>query len=1025
MEEPKVKSNLKSNGLRGVLLAGTIISGFAIAMPAIAQEAKNTETVVVTGSRIPQPNLSSVSPITMVDAKEIRSQGVTRIEDLTNSLPQVSAGQSSGVSNGASGTATVDLRDLAPPRTLVLINGRRLMPGDPSSSAADLNAIPDILVKRVEVLTGGASATYGADAVAGVVNFIMDTKFTGLKIDAQTSWYQHDNRNKITPPLLDARAKAGFSGFDYPTGNVSDGKTNNFGIAFGTDFSEDRGHMTAYLGYRKIEPVLQSDRDYSACTIQNTSSFVPANQALQCGGSATSTPGNVILFDSGTSTFFQIGANRTLEPGLTRYNFAPTNYFQRPDERYTGGFFAEYKVSDKITAYGEFNFMDDRTVAQIAPSGDFGNTLTVNCDSPLLSEQQKSIVCDGENLINGFLGSYPLTTVSNADDPEAAPINFIDPTTGATYNKGFFQLLRRNVEGGPRRADLQHTEYRSVFGAKGQINDTWSFDTYLQFGRTNYAQTYTNEFSVARLNNALDVVTGPGGKPVCRSVLTGADPSCVPYDVFGNNVTPEAVAYLNASGFQRGIVQEQVLNGSLTADMGKYGLKSSLADDGVSINFGAEYRRESLDLMVDRAFSTGDLTGQGAATLPISGNYHVSEYFGEFQAPIIQGRGVDLLAFNGGYRYSSYKVSNGNSFGTDTYKLGAEFAAVKDLRLRASYNRAVRAPNIQELFAVQNVALDGSTDPCSGKTLTAADTGCLLQGLKVGQKVAGNPAGQYNGLIGGNPNLTPETADTITFGFVAQPRMIPRFALSVDYFNIDVKDAIRGFGADAIVTECVNNKTQIACDLIHRNPATGSLWLTSDGYITDILHNVGGIKTVGADVNASYSYKFEKLGKLSLNLVGTYVSKYEIDNGLSKPYDCAGYYGVTCGVPAPKWKHKARMNLSMPNGLDISANWRYAGEVKVDYTSSNPSLSGSYFNFGSTLKAQNYFDLSGSYSINKNANIRAGINNILDKTPPLVTSGNGAVGASACPTGSCNGNTWPGAYDVLGRYIYVGATLNF
>jgi hypothetical protein len=306
-----------------------------------------------------------------------------------------------------------------------------------------------------------------------------------------------------------------------------------------------------------VKEVTQADRDYSACVIQNTGTGAP-----QCGGSATSAEGN--FFDSDFDAF-TITPGRTFSPGLTRFNFAPTNYFQRPDERYVAGVFANYEINEAFKPYLEFMFMDDRTIAQIAPSGNFGNTLTVNCDNPLLSAQQRAIVCAPGNLVNGFLGSYPLTQDANGG---GAPLAFTDPTTGLPYNRGFFQLLRRNVEGGPRRSDLQHTSYRAVLGTRGDITEAVSYDAYYQYGRTNYSQVYSNEFSVARLTNALDVVDDPrvaGVQPICRATLQGTDANCVPYDVFGNNITPAAINYLSATGFQDGINTEQVANASITA----------------------------------------------------------------------------------------------------------------------------------------------------------------------------------------------------------------------------------------------------------------------------------------------------------------------------------------------------------------------------------------------------------------------------------------------------------------------------
>ena len=1040
-----------NKALRDRLLATTIIAGAAVlSTPSFAQTAAapaqaaptgavegqtpsiaaapasnagpaGAGEIVVTGSRIPQPNLNSVAPVTVVSAADIKLQGTTRVEDILNSLPQVFATQTSGVSNGATGTATVDLRGLGDVRTLVLINGRRLLPGDPTSSAADLNNIPASLIKRVDVLTGGASATYGADAVAGVVNFVMDTDYTGFKIDSQYSLYQNNNDTKDgLIPALQAR------NFGYPTGNTADGGQIDVTATFGVGFDDNRGHIVAYGGYRKINAVTQDSRDYSACTSQiNT-----ANK-LTCGGSATSANGTVFDFNSNT---YQVGPGRTLQPGFTPYNFAPTNYYQRPDERYTAGFFAHYDVGDAFKPYMEAMFMDDRSVAQIAPSGDFGNTLTLNCDNPLLSAQALGIVCAPGNVINGKIGNFPLAGVAGA-----APTTFTDGQ-GVTYNEGFAQLLRRNVEGGSRRDDLQHTSYRGVIGAKGDLGDAWSYDAYYQYGRTNYAETYTNDFSVARLTNALNVVSvdangrevapnAPGSTPTCRSVVNQTDLNCVPYDIFGGSPSQAAINYLSTPGFKRAQVSEQVASASITGQLGKYGIQSPWAHDGVAINIGAEYRKESLNLQTDEEFSLGDLSGQGGATLPVSGSFNVKEVFTEVQVPIVQDGFVYNLSFDGGYRYSHYKVQGGGGFNTNTFKAGVEFAPVKDVLLRGSYNRAIRAPNIQELFAPQNVALDGTSDPCAGSIgadgtvngNTAAQ--CALTGVTAAQfgNIGSNPAAQYNGLIGGNINLKPEKSTTKSFGVVLQPRFIPHLALSVDYFDINVKNAIQTFGENTILNSCISGGDPAICGLIHRD-AKGSLWLTPQGFVSDLPTNIGGLRTKGLDVNASYSMQIGNIGSIAASVVGTYTRKFLTDNGISPIYDCAGLYGPTCGNPRPKWRHKARLTYTSPSGIGISAQWRYVGKVDLDLASDNPSLSGAFAPHDARIGAQSYFDLAVTAKIGDHYNFRLGMDNILDKEPPIV-SANGS--ASACQAVFCNGNTYPGVYDALGRYIYAGLSLEF
>lgn len=1049
-----------SLGARLKRSAAPVALGLAlISSPAFAQEAPPSpeaapaedDAIIVTGSRIPQPNLEGVAPVTTVTSQDVKLQGITRVEDLLNSLPSVFASQSSTLANGADGTASIDLRGLGTSRTLTLVNGRRLMPGDPSptsGSAADINIIPASLLKRVEVLTGGASSTYGADAVGGVVNFIMDTDFTGFRVDGQYSFYQHDNRNKTLPPLLDARANAGLEGYNYPRGNVTDGGTVDTTVSFGTGFDDGRGHAVAYFGYRKVNAITQGRRDYSACVLQNGGTGAP-----RCGGSATSDNGNIIVFDDPrgtgvTSTIYTFAPGGGLNNSTSLYNFAPTNYYQRPDERYTAGFFANYEINDSIKPYLEFMFMDDRTVAQIAPSGNFGNTLTVNCDNPLLSPEQFAVICgNSNNLINGFLGAFPLAAgAAYNPNPGAAPIDFIDPTTGASYNRAFLQVLRRNVEGGARQSDLQHTNFRTVIGTKGDLGKAWSYDTYYQYGRTNYTQVYSNEFSVARLGRAMDVVsdsrTGSAtfGQPICRSVLDGTDLNCVPYNIYGGAgaATPASIAYLSATGFQKGQTSEQVASASFTGLLGEYGIQTPWASSGLAVNFGFEWRKESLELNTDNAFQTGDLTGQGGATLPIAGNFRVYEFFGEAQMPIVQDGFVYDLSLIGGYRKSYYKTSADRKYDTDTYKIGVEFAPIRDIRFRGGYNRAVRAPNIQELFSTNTVGLNGSDDPCAGVTITSTDYGCLAQGLLVGQRTAANPAGQYNGLIGGNVDLQPEKATTKTVGVVIQPRFLPRFSLTVDYFDIKVKSAIRSYGQDSILADCVDNATATftpeSCDLVNRD-AAGSLWLTPGGFVVDTPNNVGQLQTKGIEINGAYSQPLGGAGTLSLSFVGTYLDKYKVDNGLTTPYDCAGLYGPTCsvggttdsGAPAPKWRHKARATLQMPNGIGVSLQWRMIGKVKAETLSDNPTLAGDFnYDPGLRIKQHSYFDLATTFAIGESYTFRLGVNNLFDKEPPLVTSGNaGRSGSNLCPTGPCNGNTYPATYDALGRYLYAGITLDF
>jgi outer membrane receptor protein involved in Fe transport len=950
--------------------------------------------IIVTGTRIPQPNLNSASPITVLNNQDIKLQGTARTEDIINSLPQSFAAQGSNISNGATGTATVNLRGLGSVRTLVLVNGRRLMPGDPRSPVPDINFIPALAVDRIDVLTGGASSVYGADAVAGVVNFIMDTDFEGIRLDAQYSFFDHVNNDNPGG----ARQANAARGFSVPTGHRADGGTVDASMVIGAGFDDGRGHVTAYATYRKQQAVLQRDRDYSFCALSNRTTPIADGRLFNCGGSATSANGT---FFTNVGTF-QVGPNRTFIPGSTPFNFAPYNYFQRPDERYTFGAFANYEISDALKPYLEVMFMDDRSVAQIAPSGNFFNTLNINCDNPLLSAQQRAIVCSPANLVN--------------QDGVPGPDVFIDQN-GNPYFRGVLYAARRNVEGGGRRDDLQHTDYRVVAGMRGDLGGGLSYDASYQYGRVVFAQTYFNDFSVTRIARALDVVTGPGGVPVCRSTLNGSDANCVPYDIFAEGgVTAAALNYLQTPGFSRGNTQETVATASLTADLGEHGVQSPWSDSGLAINVGAEYRKERLEFNTDQAFSTGDLAGQGGATIGVTGEFNVKELFTEIQIPVIADRPFfEQLEFRLGYRYSKYDVGN-NSFSTDTYKVEGEWAPVRDIRFRGSYNRAVRAPNIVELFSAQSVGLSGSTDPCAGPAVGGLVNGftaaqCARTGVSAAQfgNINANPAEQYNGLLGGNPNLEPETADSYTLGFVLQPRFLPRFALTVDAFDIRVRNTIGVVGADLILQRCIETNDPFFCSRINRAPGSGSLFLTPNGFVTDLNANVGRLRTRGIDVNASYTQPLGGMGSLAFSFVGTYLKDLTSEPIEGTVNECSGFFGAICGTPNPEWRHKARVTYTAPNGVGLSAQWRHFSAVDNDTPGSPPALG------GLVIPQQNYIDLTLTARIGDHYSFRLGANNILDRIPPTLVT----------PAPFGNGNTYPQVYDSLGRYIFAGVTLDF
>jgi outer membrane receptor protein involved in Fe transport len=768
-----------------------------------------------------------------------------------------------------------------------------------------------------------------------------------------------------------------------------------------------------------------------------------ADFPFYCGGSSTSAEGRLRVFNpNGGAKIFDghlnAGAHTVVPAPNPLFNFAPYNYYQRPDERYTFGLFADYEISPGAKPYIEAMFMNDHSDAQIAPSGNFNNTTYLNCDNPLLSAQQLSIVCQP-----GFLNT----------DPGLRPVN---PITGLPSDTAFVLIGRRNIEGGGRDDDLEHTSWRIVGGIKGDLLKGLSYDAYYQFGTTRLSETYRNDFSIVRMQRALDVIDGdpgPGVNPICRSVANNTDPNCVPWDIFGpGGPSAAALNYLQTPGFQRGHVDETIANANVTLDGGEYGIQTPWSDRGIGLNVGGEYRKESLDFQTDVEFQSGDLAGIGGQVLPASGGFDVREGFAELQIPIVSHSFIEEFTVTGGYRYSDYKANN-HHFHTDTYKLSAELAPVHDLRLRASYNRAVRAPNIVELFGPVGNGLAAGIDLCAANTgpngpahtgLTTAQclntfatqiangnftvasaTAAINAGLDA------NPAFQYNVILGGNANLTPETADTYTVGAVVQPRWIPGLALSVDYFDIKVQNLVRTFPFTGLVANCAVTGDPTFCNLINRD-VTGSLFNLPSGTATTLNANLGRLRTKGVDVNASYSHRLGGLGTLSASFVGTWLKSLAFDTGLNPgvggldgKYECAGRYGATCsnaaGVPSPKWRHKARFGFTMPNGIGISGQWRYFSAVKNDTLSDDADLNfllGPHSNPGSAkLNAQSYFDLTLTARVADKYNFRLGANNIFDKQPPIA--GGESLG------GFSNGNTYPQVYDALGRFLFAGVTIDF
>ncbi|MDP1691441.1 MAG: TonB-dependent receptor [Burkholderiaceae bacterium] len=949
-----------------VALGGSLALG---GLPAFAQSGDRVE---ITGSRIKTIETEGASLVITLDAEAIRVEAVRNVESLLNNLPQVFADYGAQVANGATGTATVNLRNLGAERTLVLINGRRVPAGSPRFVAADLNQIPVSLVRRVEILTGGASAVYGADAVAGVVNFIMNDRFEGVEVELNHQFFNHKQKGKSE--IVSAQDARNIS---RPGNITSDGEVTDFGITLGGNFAGSKGNATAYFGYKKEAALNQSERDFSACALS------PAGSAFRCGGSSTSFPGRFIT-DLGNFTVADAnGGTRAWTAANDLYNYAPLNYFQRPSERYTASTFARYDITEAARVYLEASFHDDHTVAQIAPSGLFGfdasGSNAIRWENPLLSNAWRDAL--------GMTGP--------GDTAEAL-------------------ILRRNVEGGGRQDDIRHTSYRFVTGVKGDIG-AFSYDAFAQMGKVVYQETYKNDFSIVRSARALDVIADANGNPVCRSAADGSDPGCVPYNIWSlGKITPEALAYLQMPGFQKGYTSQSVVGGSVSVDLGAYGVKLPTAKEGLGLVVGAERRTEKLDLSTDAAFTSGDLAGQGGPTISVGGSYSVRDLFTELRVPLLQGMPMaDSLNLSASYRNSDYSTGAKSN----TWGLGLEYAPISMVKLRGSVQRAVRAPNVIDLFSAQSLGLyNMNEDPCAGDTPSATLQECARTGVTAAQygSIIDSAANQYNALYGGNPNLKPETAKSVSFGVVLQPTK--DLDVTVDFFSIKLEDGIGAIGADLTLDQCLQTGSAVFCDKIQRD-SRGTLWATPAARIEATNANLSKTETEGIDFGVNYRAKLGGMGGLDVSMTGTALRKFlaEPVPGLGT-YDCAGLWGNgSCGTPMPKWRHKVRTTWVSPWGVDLALTWRHIGKVSEEVTSSNPLLSGTVNPVQSEFSAMNYFDVSAKYDITKNLALRLAVNNLFDKDPPVANTG--------APFG--NGNTFPVVYDALGRKIALSLTAKF
>jgi len=1008
--------------LRHRLLTSTLLFGaFALAMPASAQTAppppptppqstdsdaetpiettidpdaqanEGTEAIVVTGTRIRRRDLQSSSPVAVVQDEEFQLSGSVNVEQVLNTLPQVLPGVTGFSNNPGNGAVTLNLRNLGSTRTLVLVNGRRWMFYD-VSQVPDLNTIPQFMLESVDVVTGGASAVYGSDAVAGVVNFRLRQDLSGIHLGAT---------NSIT--------------------SRGDGHRYSVDAAVGANFADNRGNVTAFGNYTVRKPLFQGDRDFSrfaagdACIVPGSTDS-DTGVGRNFGGSLAtceSRGGEIGLIPQGSPTtvtgtlaglspvriFDPNGDVRTFVDPDDLYNYAPVNYLQLPQERYLVGAYGSYEISELAKPFFELSFVNSVVAQELAPTP-AAVSAPLQIASPFFSPATRT-----------FLGQFA--------DP-ASP-GFTRPLL----------VARRFMEIGARNQNANRDAFRVLGGIKGDINPNLQYEAFYSYSRTRNTQFQRGNVARSRFIAALTTEFGPDGQVRCRDAAARAA-GCQPLNVFGTDTISDAAAnYVSVDSTNQDVSDLQNAVASVSGTLFNLGMGAP----DVGFAAGVEYRRPKSQYIPDEFLSSGDVLGFNAGQ-PTSGKYSVKEIFGELAVPILRDTFVHRLEINGGARYSDYSLKNVG--GVWAYFAGAEFAPVRDIMFRGQFQRAVRAPNVAELFGGQSTGFPGASDPCSDRGATTQRTPeiralCIASGVPEASVFtrAVQPASQIQGFFGGNPDLQEETSDTFTVGAVISPRFIPRLNVTVDYFNIKVEDVIgtAGGGLNSALQLCytvVLDLSSAVCQLFAgtRNATTGAIGETQGGRNPLILSaNNASLETSGVDVQADYNQPLpfsltgKSQSKLSLYFLGTWLDKYRSTALAEIPERETIGEGSVAGNPLPKWKHTARLTLS-DGPVTVSGRWRHVGEVEdprikntfqgLERIGTDPALLTT-----PQIDAVNYFDLTLGFDITDHFTLNMGVNNILDKTPQVL----GSLQEQA--------NTFPGTYDVLGRDFFVSTRLRF
>ena len=889
--------------------------------------APSAEDIVVTASRIERSGFDAPTPTTVIGEQDFRLSASANIADVLNEIPLFKAAVTPSASTTAAGSAgqnILSLRGLGPNRTLVLVDGRRHVPSN-AGGTFNVNIIPGGLIKRVEVVTGGASAAWGSDAVAGVVNLILDTKRTGLTAEAQ-----------------------------YGISTYGDGGEYRLGLTYGTEFAGGRGHFVVSGEYADNAGILaQSDRPWGRAGWQ-----VIANPAYRPGNGefarltvrnahiANATEGGLIV-SPGPFRNIEFGPGGVPEP-FVRGAHASTSFMaggdgtnlgldvtlQVPVERQTLFGHVSYDVSDAFSVFVEASYGRTFSEFNILPTFDFG-TIPIRSD-------------------NAYL---PATLRQDMFDQGVAEL----------------RVGRLNTDFGYARSSGENVTKRGVFGLTGELSPKWKWDASVQYGRTHLVGGLKNSRLQARFVEAVDAVIDPGtGKPVCRSALANPGNGCVPLNIFGKG-SPQggALAYTHAD--QRAVTDISQTVAAVSVN----GQLFSTWAGPISAAFGIEYRREATDQSVDALTAAGSFTLQNP--IPVNGSFDVREAYGELVIPLAAdtawARALDLdLAV----RATDYSISGY----VTTWKAGLSYAIDDSLRLRATRSRDIRAPNIGELFSQTQTLFRTVTDSLNGQQTT------------------------IRMLRGGNPDLSPERADTVTAGIVYEPRWFPGFRASVDVYDIKIKRAVGSLEAQDIINRCAGGAEQL-CPLIQRG-AGGAIET-----VKATLINLNTVKTRGIDFELGYRSSLTDIsnnlpGNISLRLLGTYVDTLITDDGITA-IDRAGDVGPSVdGIPHWRWNVSATYSGG-PTTFQILG--RYVGGGAYDHTYDAFGIDDNRISGRFYVDASIQYDLAGKEG--KGPQLILAVNNLFNVDPPV------APDSVFVPLAT---NKY--LYDVVGRYASIGVRFN-